>query len=230
MFPRQSAKDFGDSCFNVVNYQQGHWRIADKFADNGGPLFLKLAFEQARRWKSWDALPHADEDTPGLRESVPGLLEDLFDHLEHQHPDPLVSAALKYIAAAKSGLSEEELEALDISIEVFSSGLTDAQTQQMQAANLDQTMAFVAGLGPAALFMDVDKYLEQRAALTNQPELVGIVDTAAQKQIAMLMLGQEGGEQQGCRDPDHGGEEADLEQLAQDLIHGWGREGAGGSR
>lgn len=94
-----------------------------------------------------------------------------------------------------AGETVEELEALDIGIEVFSSGMTDIQTQQMQAANLDQTVGFVAGLGPACLFMDVDKYIAQRAELTNLPEMVGIFDTAKQKELAMLMLGQEAEQQ-----------------------------------
>jgi hypothetical protein len=34
--------------------------VLAKFTDDGGPLFLKLSFEQARRWRSWDPLPRAD--------------------------------------------------------------------------------------------------------------------------------------------------------------------------
>lgn len=100
-----------------------------------------------------------------------------------------------------AGETIEELEALDIGIEVFSSGMTDAQTQQMQAVNLDQTLGFIANMGPNCLFIDVDKYLAQRAELTNHPELVGIVDTGAQKKLAMMMLGQESEGEQGPSSP-----------------------------
>ena len=78
--------------------------LLGKFQQCGLPLYLKLAFEEARLWKSYDALPELSED-------IPGILRDLFKRLslESNHGEMLVSRSLGYLAAAKNGLSEDEL-------------------------------------------------------------------------------------------------------------------------
>ncbi len=71
---------------------------------NTTPLYLRLAFEAARRWHSYDPVP-------SLPDTVDGLIGALFDQLsaEDQHGGPLVARALGYLAAAKNGLAEDEL-------------------------------------------------------------------------------------------------------------------------
>lgn len=71
---------------------------------NTNPLYLRLAFESARRWHSYDPVP----DQP---HTIAALIESLFNHLsaENQHGAPLVSRSLGYIAASKNGLAEDEL-------------------------------------------------------------------------------------------------------------------------
>jgi len=78
--------------------------LLGKFQKCGLPLYLKLAFEEARLWKSYDALPELSED-------IPGILGDLFTRLsrESNHGGKLVSHSLGYLAAAKHGLAEDEL-------------------------------------------------------------------------------------------------------------------------
>ncbi|NIA15821.1 MAG: DUF4062 domain-containing protein [Nitrospiraceae bacterium] len=87
--------------------------ILAKFArgDNGRPLYLKLAFEEARLWHSWEGLPCGSDSEPGLNDSVEGILEDLFHRLEQpcNHGRLLVERALGGIAAAKNGLTEDEM-------------------------------------------------------------------------------------------------------------------------
>ncbi len=82
--------------------QRAH--VLDRFRHSGLPLYLKLAFEEARRWPSH--VPHADLDV-----DIPGVLRNLFRRLssESHHGAALVSHALGYIAAAKNGISEDEL-------------------------------------------------------------------------------------------------------------------------
>jgi WD40 repeat protein len=85
--------------------------ILRKFGQCGLPLYLRLAFEEARRWKSYDGLPTGADDTPGLNDSVEGILLDLFARLESpaHHGAMLTSRALGYLAAARNGLTEDEL-------------------------------------------------------------------------------------------------------------------------
>ncbi len=85
--------------------------VLDKFARDGRPLYLKVAFEEARRWRSWEGLPRGSGAAPGLSDSVEGILADTLRRLENprNHGRLLVERALGSIAAAKNGLTEEEL-------------------------------------------------------------------------------------------------------------------------
>ena len=87
---------------------QPHQRkeLLDKFVQsNGNPLYLKLAFEEARRWTSYQ--PH-EKLTTGVEEIIQ---KNLFRRLmsEGNHGEIMVSHAVGYLAASRDGLSEEEL-------------------------------------------------------------------------------------------------------------------------
>ncbi|EDV28766.1 uncharacterized protein TRIADDRAFT_19428, partial [Trichoplax adhaerens] len=71
------------------------------------PLYLKLVFDQARRWYSYHTITSAD-----LPVTIPTVISLLFDKLERQHGKMLVSRALSYITASPSGVAESELEDL----------------------------------------------------------------------------------------------------------------------
>ena len=86
--------------------------ILAKFERGGGlPLFLKLAFEEARHRHAYDGLPALSDQAQGLTEDIPGAIRDFFRRLEQEshHGRVLVSHALGYLAAARNGLSEDEL-------------------------------------------------------------------------------------------------------------------------
>jgi hypothetical protein len=85
----------------------GQWRyLLDRFAGTPRPLYLRLAFEEARRWRS-SLAPGA----AALAPTVPGLVEQLFARLADrtQHGETLVAASLGSLMAARNGLSEDEL-------------------------------------------------------------------------------------------------------------------------
>jgi len=81
-------------------------KVIDKFKDNGKPLYLKLAYEEAKRWKSF-----TPEKEVKLSSDIPGIIHDLFERLssDKNHGEMMVSRSLGYIAAGKKGLSEDEL-------------------------------------------------------------------------------------------------------------------------
>lgn len=86
-----------------------------RFAGCGLPLFLKLAFEEARRRRSYEgpADPGAD---------VPAAIRGLFARLasDAAHGSVLVARALGYLAAARHGLAEDEiLDLLSLDPEVW---------------------------------------------------------------------------------------------------------------
>jgi hypothetical protein len=80
------------------------------FAEEGRPLYLKLVFEEARRWRSFDRVA----DLPLLDPTIPGILHARFARLERpdEHGRVLTSHTLGLLRAAKNGLAEDELLAL----------------------------------------------------------------------------------------------------------------------
>jgi hypothetical protein len=88
-------------------------------AGRGLPLYLQVAFQQARRWRSFDEPVDPDilgtEDAPpgriSLAEDAPGVIRDLFDRLSEdgEHGPLLVERSLALLAAARNGLAEDEL-------------------------------------------------------------------------------------------------------------------------
>jgi len=78
--------------------------ILDRFRVEGRPLWLRLAFEEARAW-------HSDDGSPELPSDLPGLIRRLYLRLarpEARGPT-LVRHALGFVAASGLGLSETEL-------------------------------------------------------------------------------------------------------------------------
>jgi WD40 repeat protein len=91
--------------------------VLDRFQDCPHPLFLRLAFEEAKRWKSY-----TPECEIQLNRDAPGLVRGMLDRLsgESQHGEVLVKRSLGYLAASKNGLSEHEiLELLSTDEEVM---------------------------------------------------------------------------------------------------------------
>ena len=80
--------------------------ILDKFAPQGNPLYLRLAFEESLAWKSY-----SDPQTTVLSPALPGIIRDLFKRLslEKNHGKLLFYHSLGYLAASRYGLSEDEI-------------------------------------------------------------------------------------------------------------------------
>jgi hypothetical protein len=81
--------------------------VLRKFAQSGcNPLYLNLAFEEARLWTSYQ------EPQEELTKGVAGIIEaNMVHRLKHEgnHGEMLVSHALGYLAASRYGLTEDEL-------------------------------------------------------------------------------------------------------------------------
>ncbi|XP_045465419.1 NACHT and WD repeat domain-containing protein 2 [Harmonia axyridis] len=93
------------SCRDLTNYQ---WRLVSNAIDKCSlPIFVKLVFAEICRWRSYTK----SADTH-LANTVMDSIMMLFERIEKQHGRILVFHALAYITAAKSGLSESELEDL----------------------------------------------------------------------------------------------------------------------
>lgn len=145
--------------------------ILDKFAQHGLPLWLKLAFEEARHWKSYDGLPTGHDTVPGLSGDVPGILRDLFARLEdpQNHGELFTRRALGYLAAGRRGLTEDEL------IDVLSSEKAAGRDKTVMEDFIDrsptekekdeaQRLKKLPVLVWSRVYSDIEPYLTERAA------------------------------------------------------------------
>jgi len=126
--------------------------VLDKFAMNGLPLYLKLAFEEARSWPSTGAKVELAPD-------VTGIIEQLFSRLsaESHHGRILVSRSLAYLRAAKNGLSEDEIiDLLSRDEDVFG----DFQNRAFFRPP-EQRLPVVVW---SRFFFDMEPYLHERSA------------------------------------------------------------------
>ena len=129
--------------------------VLAKFEREGLPLYLKLAFEEARRWKSYT--PGAETTLSGA--GIPGIIrENLIARLRapENHGEMIVSRGLAYLAAARNGLSEDEILDLLSRREV----LDDFQQRSPKSPTVDRLPVVVW----SRLSFDIDPYLGERSA------------------------------------------------------------------
>lgn len=92
---------------NALQNGGGQWKyVLDRFSGCRRPLYLKLAFEEARRWRSFDATTDTE-----LTADISSLIEQLYGRLSspRNHGATIVSRSVGYLVAAKNGLTEDEV-------------------------------------------------------------------------------------------------------------------------
>jgi hypothetical protein len=126
--------------------------VLGKFSQEGLPLYLKLAFEEARRWRSY---------TPAvsLASDIPGIIRQLFARLSQDanHGAVVVSRSLSYLSAAKNGLTEDEL--LDV-LSRDERVLKDFKSRAKHTPPEDRLPVIVW----SRLYFDLEPYLTERGA------------------------------------------------------------------
>lgn len=130
--------------------------VLDRFETNGLPLYLRLAFEEARRWSSYQ------EKIPELAPDVKGILRNLFERLAQgaYHGRVLVEHGLGYLGAARNGLSEDEvLDLLARDEQVFA----DIKRLSPASPVIDSRLPFPVVLW-SRLYFDLNPYLTERSA------------------------------------------------------------------
>ena len=133
--------------------------ILQKFEKNGRPLYLKLAFEEARRWRSYDV-----PESIHLSDDITGIIDDLFSRLslETNHGEMVVSRAIGYIAAARNGISEDELlDVLAKDAEFYNYIKNSAHHELPETENSARRIPITIW---SRLFFDIMPYLTERMA------------------------------------------------------------------
>jgi WD40 repeat protein len=137
-------------------------KLLESFSRSGLPLYLKLAFEGARLWRSFDP-----PDKCVLGEGLHGIIDRLFARLSERanHGAVLVSHALSYLTAARYGLTEDEM--LDV---LAANDAVWADFQRTKKHDLPGYMLSETGREkrqlPAViwsrLYLDLEPYLAER--------------------------------------------------------------------
>ena len=126
--------------------------LLERFAANRLPLFLKLAFEEARRWKSYGDAARTGAD-------MRGIIQGMFARLSApaNHGEVLVSRTLGYLAAARNGLTEDEvLDLLSLDQAVYGDFVSRAYHKPPE-----QRLPVVVW---SRLLLDLEPYLVERSA------------------------------------------------------------------
>ena len=128
--------------------------VQEHFERCGLPLYLKLAAEESRLWKSF-SLPDACK----LGEGIAGVIDTLFDRLASNanHGSALVDRSLGYLAAARYGLTEDEM--LDVLAE--DNTVWNDFDQRRHHDVSERRLPVVVW---SRLSLDLEPYLTERAA------------------------------------------------------------------
>jgi WD40 repeat protein len=128
------------------------------FASEGRPLHLRLAFEEARHWRSFDTIAALAQ----LDSTIPGLVTARFRRLERRaaHGPVLTGHTLGLLRAAKNGVAEDELLALlsrDVAVR------WDLRRSSPSSPPINPELPLPAALW-ARLYADLGSYLTEREA------------------------------------------------------------------
>lgn len=128
--------------------------VLDQFNRNGLPLYLKIAFEQARKWRSYSG-------PEKLADDVPALIEQFLSVIEQEHSQALVSKAVSYILSGKDkGLTEDEiLDMLVLDEEYWQYFLKHSHPAHRKEVEKAKSLPVVVW---SRLFLDLAPYLTER--------------------------------------------------------------------
>jgi WD40 repeat protein len=128
--------------------------VLARFERCGLPLYLKLAAEESKLWKSY-----APQAECTLGEGVAGVLDTLLDRLASNtnHGPILVERSLGYLAAARYGLTEDEVLEVLTEDDVVWSDFDQRKHHEVSERRLPVVVW-------SRLSLDLEPYLTERAA------------------------------------------------------------------
>jgi hypothetical protein len=138
---------------------QDHQRdeVINKFKANGTPLYLRLAFEKAKEWRSYTTTPNV------LMPDIEGMLGDYFEDLQRNHGKLLMEKFCGYVLSGKyQGLTENEL----LDLFVFDKKYWNYLVAQCHPDHQEEVKEI--GKLPVVvwsrLFLDMEPYLTEKDA------------------------------------------------------------------
>lgn len=106
LLPVEQAKKILGKWFSSIHRsltKEQEGLVINSFSKKQLPIYLKLAFEKARKWHSYD-------NKHSLKEDVAGIINDYFKDLEVEHDEDFVRNTVCYLLSGRyQGLEENEL-------------------------------------------------------------------------------------------------------------------------
>jgi WD40 repeat protein len=152
----------GDANRRLTSTQRQH--ILGNFAKSSLPLYLKLAFEQARHWSSWDAVPLTEDGGPVSSGRVHDVIADVFDRLEQPRQHGFFcSRTMAFLAASRHGLSEDELlDVLSADPRVMRDFVARSPTERVKPES--KRLSRLPHIVWSRLYLDFEPFLTTRTA------------------------------------------------------------------
>jgi hypothetical protein len=160
VLPQPEALQILDRWFRSISRQltgEQHLEIITKFCHTGLPIYLKLAFEQAKHWSSYTT----DFSLP---EDVKGIINSLMESLEHEHTRDFVEHVICYMLCGRyQGLAENEiLEILVFDKEYWENKFLPFTHPEHREELKDVTKIPIVVW--SRLFLDLEPFLTERDA------------------------------------------------------------------
>jgi hypothetical protein len=106
VLPEEEAIEILKKWFQSINRKltvEQHDLVINSFKKTKLPIYLKLAFEKAKHWHSYD-IKHS------MKEDVAGIINDYFDDLSEEHTEEFLRNAVCYMLSGRyQGLAENEI-------------------------------------------------------------------------------------------------------------------------
>ena len=142
--------------------------VLDKFSLTGLPIYLKLAFERAKKWNSY-----TEQKEYTLKEDVKGIINSFIDLLEDEHTEDLVRDVICLMLCGRyQGLAENEiLEIFAFDKDLWQQFLDrthkDHKTELIrmkEELEKDKKFMKIPIVVWSRLFLDLEPYLTERDA------------------------------------------------------------------
>ncbi len=159
LLQEQEAKQILDGWFQYIHRKlttEQFNEIIQKFNQNGLAIYLKLAFERAKHWHSYDKNIEVHED-------VNGIINDFITVLEEEHSREFVENVICYLLCGRyQGLTENEiLEILVFDKEywnIFLEGTHPEHRKELEGVTKIPIVVW------SRLFLDLEPFLTERDA------------------------------------------------------------------
>ncbi|MEI6900882.1 MAG: AAA family ATPase, partial [Bacteroidota bacterium] len=159
VLPEAEARQILDQWFNAIHRKltkEQHELVIGSFNKTKLPIYLKLAFEKAKHWHSYDK-KHL------IKEDVAGIINDYFDDLEDEHTKDFVTSVTCYLLCGRyQGLAENEiLEILVFDKEYWKIFLDKSHEEHRKELEDVTKIPIVVW---SRLFLDLEPFLTERDA------------------------------------------------------------------